>query len=385
MVGPLKRRRRYAWLAALAAVVTALHLWLADSAIESRLGSGAADTRPKRIEIAFVRELAPAEPPKLAPAREPRLVSRPLSRALSRPPAPAPERGASAPEPVIPEPVTPDADAVATPVPPVAPEPEPEVVVAPLLAEAASEPGNAAAAASSAASAPAAPAAFEWPPSTRLSYVLTGNFRGPVQGQARVEWLRSGTRYQVHVDVSVGPAFAPLVSRRSSSDGEITAQGLAPRRYDEETRIAFNEPRRLTLWFEENRVRLLGGREAPRPPGAQDTASQFVQLTWLFTTRPELLETGRSIDIPLALPRYLDTWTYEVLQRETLATPVGPVQAVHVKPRREPKPGLELTAEVWIAPSLQYLPVRILIRQDAENYIDLLIAQLPLQDAPVGR
>jgi hypothetical protein len=54
-----------------------------------------------------------------------------------------------------------------------------------------------------------APVAFEWPPSTRLSYTLTGHYRGPVHGQAQVEWLRDGTRYQVHMDVSVGPSFAP--------------------------------------------------------------------------------------------------------------------------------------------------------------------------------
>jgi hypothetical protein len=181
------------------------------------------------------------------------------------------------------------------------------------------------------------------------------------------------------VDVSVGPPFAPLVSRRSSSDGEITELGLVPRRYDEETRVAFAEPRRLTLWFDDAGVRLTGGREAPRPPGMQDSASQFVQLTWLFTMQPALLEPGQTIDIPLALPRYVDTWTYEVLERELLFTPVGMVETVHVKPRRAARPGLELIAEVWIAPSLQYLPVRIVIRQDADTYVDLLMTQLPLQ------
>jgi hypothetical protein len=43
-----------------------------------------------------------------------------------------------------------------------------------------------------------------------------------VHGEAQVEWLREGTRYQVHMDVSVGPSFAPLMSRRVSSEGEIT-------------------------------------------------------------------------------------------------------------------------------------------------------------------
>jgi hypothetical protein len=66
----------------------------------------------------------------------------------------------------------------------------------------------------------------EWPPSTRLSYTLTGHYRGPVQGQAQVEWLRSGTRYQVHMDLSVGPSFAPLMARASAAKAKSRPLGL---------------------------------------------------------------------------------------------------------------------------------------------------------------
>jgi hypothetical protein len=92
-----------------------------------------------------------------------------------------------------------------------------------------------------AASAAAAPP-FEWPVSTRMRYLLTGNVRGEVSGQAQVEWIRVGQRYQVHLDVIVGMKIAPLGSRRMSSDGDITPEGLAPRRYDQETKLAFNDP-----------------------------------------------------------------------------------------------------------------------------------------------
>ena len=34
-----------------------------------------------------------------------------------------------------------------------------------------------------------------------------------------------------------------------------------------------------------------------------------------------------------------------------------------------------------MAPTLQYLPVRIVIRQDAETYVDLLVDRLPQQAA----
>ena len=37
----------------------------------------------------------------------------------------------------------------------------------------------------------------------------------------------------------------------------------------------------------------------------------------------------------------------------------------------------ELTAELWIAPELRFLPVRIRIEQDASTYVDLMIAKKP--------
>jgi hypothetical protein len=41
--------------------------------------------------------------------------------------------------------------------------------------------------------------------------------------------------------------------------------------------------------------------------------------------------------------------------------------------------GGDLTAEIWFAPTLQYLPVRILITQDDSTYVDLLLDKPPMQ------
>ena len=62
----------------------------------------------------------------------------------------------------------------------------------------------AAAAAVPAPVASAVAAAFDWPPSTRLTYLMNGNYRGEVQGSATVEWIRVGLRYQVHLEAIVG-------------------------------------------------------------------------------------------------------------------------------------------------------------------------------------
>ena len=372
-------------LAALAAVVTVAHLGLVGQAMNDRFGDGAAESRPQRIEVAFVRELAPAEPLLVAaaapvPRARPVAAAPAASAAATRPAPPPPEPPASAPEPelALAAQEEPPPTPAPLPVPEVPPTAPPAAGAAALSAASASGPATAAAPAAAA----SVPSGFEWPPSTRLSYRLSGNYRGPVDGQAQVEWLRSGTRYQVHMDLSIGPAFAPLMSRRVSSEGEITPAGLRPSRYDEETRVVLRAPRRVVVLLDADRVRLADGSEVARLPGVQDSASQFVQLTWLFTTQPALLRPGVEIEMPLALPRRMQTWTYEVLGAETLATLAGEVPALHVRPRREARPGGDLTAEMWVAPSLQYLPVRILIRQDEQTYLDLLVDRLPEQAAP---
>ena len=218
---------------------------------------------------------------------------------------------------------------------------------------------------------------FGWPPSTRISYELTGNFRGEVYGSAQVDWVHVGERYQVHLDVVVGASFAPLYSRRMSSDGRLTDAGLVPERYDEESKAAFRDRKRASVTLEPDAVVLNSGQRVERVPGVQDTASQFVQLTYLFTRHPELLKPGGTIELPLALPRRMSLWTYDIRDAEPVTTPFGAIDAVPLHPRRESRKGDELSATVWFAPSLKYLPVRIRIQQDAETYIDLMIKQRP--------
>ncbi len=371
--GVFSPRRRIA-LAALALAVLAVHGWLTDELADRMVSLDPAKAMPPRIEVAYVRELELAAPPAVAPAPPP-AAPKPQRRArAAKPAASAPvatelAQAASEPAPA-PEPVPP------AQVPP--PEPVPQAAAVPEPAASAPAPASAptlAAAPTQAAASGGQP--FEWPASTRLSYKLSGNVRGEVHGDAQVEWVRQGNRYQVHLDLTVGIPIAPMITRRMSSDGELTELGLAPRRYDEDTKVMFANPRRLTMLFEPDAVLMPNGERRPRFPGTQDTASQFVQLSWIFTTRPELLRTGNTVDFALALPRSVDRWVYDVLEEEPVATSFGAVNAFHLKPRRVSRPGGELIAEVWFAPQLRYLPARIRIEQDRETFIDLVLSRRP--------
>ena len=371
-------RRRTGWWLLLAIVVLGhglATLWLQQNLVD--WGDGATPM-PQRIEVAFVQALAPAAPPAPPPAAV-RATPKVAKARAAVPAASSPQQTeplpATAPEPM---PAV-EVQLAAAPMPPI-PDSEASTIAA--VEGAAS---NSAATAAAASAPAAAAAAYDWPPSTRLTYALSGNYRGEVHGSARVQWVRQGPRYQVHLDIAIGPSFAPLISRRMTSDGELGESGLVPRRYDEATRLPFQQARRASVQFTPERVTLANGGQQEALPGVQDAASQFVQMTWLFTTRPELLRAGNTVTMPLALPRRMGRWVYDVLGQERLMTPIGEIDTYHLKPRLgERRPGNELSAEVWFAPSLQYLPVRIRIQQDAETFLDLVISGAPLQAAPAA-
>jgi hypothetical protein len=174
-----------------------------------------------------------------------------------------------------------------------------------------------------------------------------------------------------------GPQFAPIMSRRMTSEGRIVAGGLAPDRYDEDTKVAMRDNRRVSVVFAPDSVTLGNGQQRERLPGVQDTASQFIQFTWMFGTQPERLRVGNTFEFPVALPRSMNKWTYDVAEEEVLQTQIGPLATFHLKPRRESRRPGEWLVEMWFAPELRFLPVRIRIEQDAGTFVDLLIARKP--------
>ena len=389
--GAAKPSWRRAALVILTLVVIGVHGCVTQGVAQRMIDFGQAQPPPPpRMEVAYVREMELSAPPIVAAAAPP-----PVAVAAAKPKRPKAPKPASAPQPRIEPPPE-----VAVPEPALAAASAPDETASAALASAAPAASDAAdavaSAASAAASAPpsalasatppasaASAAAFEWPASTRVSYILTGNYRGEVKGSAQVEWIRVGSHYQVHLDFIVGPSFAPVIQRRMTSDGEISAEGLQPSRYDEETKVMFGNWRRRSIVFEPETVLLPNGQRRSRIAGVQDTASQFIQLTYLFSTNPERLKVGNTVDIPLALAHRVDTWTYDVVAEDTIDTSFGPLQAFHLKPRRPPdSTGNTLTVEIWFAPRMRYLPARLYVTQDAQTYADLVIDRRPEMAGP---
>ena len=350
-------------------MVVLLHAWLTSELADRMIEIDAAAAMPARIAVAYVRTLELEAPQALVPVAAPVAPAAPRApRAPKGVARPASDAAPAAVAEAKPEPVD---EAASAPSPLVT-----AAVSAPAASAPVAEPTTVVAAAPPPASA-AASGAFEWPAATRVSYFLNGYWRGDLNGRAEVEWIRTGERYQVNVDLRAGPEFAPLFSRVMTSEGRITETGLVPDRYDEDTKVMFRDRRRVSVMFAPESVTLANGQQRERLAGVQDTASQFIQFTWMFGSEPARLRVGNSFEFPLALPRSMNRWTYDVAEEETLQTSFGALATFHLKPRRAVRRPGEWLVEMWFAPELRFLPVRIHIEQDAGTFVDLLIAKKP--------
>lgn len=391
MVRPAKLKRRLALLAVLVVAGHVLGLeWMAREADQiSRL--------PLMVAPMYTRLLQPTAPAPVVPVAK-ATVANPRPRAAPRPRPPASsaeelrrkreaqeqarreqeeekERQEAQARAEADERARQEQQQVAqaaAPAAPAASAPQPGASEAQAAASApqaaASAPQGAASAPALAASAAAAgdtAALDQWPVDTRLNYSLTGMYRGPLYGDARVQWQRAGGKYQVRLEAHI-QVFGTQVL---TSQGEVTPDGLVPRAYEE-----LRPGKRRTAQIGDEVVILDNGRTVPRPPGVQDTASQFVELTQRFASGRETLEVGRSVTLWLARPGGVDKWVYDIVAREALQTPkFGVVEAYHLKPRQITNPRGNINVEMWFAPTLQYLPVKIRITMADEAWLDLLV------------
>jgi len=206
--------------------------------------------------------------------------------------------------------------------------------------------------ASAAQAAPAAPGVkFSVPPSGELQY---DTFYNGVRNQpGTIHWTSSAQSYEMVVSVPL-PFVGTFVY---SSHGRIDAFGLAPEQYVEkrghraEDISIFNRADRK-IAFTRTPATL------PLPDGAQDRFSMVMQLASLVRGDPTAYKPGVTRQFFVVDSDSGENWPVETIGDETIRTAQGYLETRHFKrlPRRE---GDQRRIDVWLAPSLGWLPARI--------------------------
>jgi hypothetical protein len=297
----------------------------------------------------------------------------------ARPAGPAPAPAAAAPKPA-PKPAEPHTlHSVAPPRPhSQAPAAKPDTQAASAPEAAASAPAAAGAGGSGTASAapgngkqPSAQASqashgvkFSVPPSGELQYDTF--FNGARNQTGTIHWSSDGQRYEMVVSIPL-----PFVGTFSwTSKGRVDAFGLAPDQYIEQRG---HRPANFTIFNRTDKqiVFTRTPNSLALPDGAQDRFSMVMQLASLVRGDPDAYKPGVTREFYVVDNDSGEIWPITTIGDETVSTDHGYVTARHFMrlPRRE---GDKRRIDVWLAPSLGWLPVRLVQTEPSGTQVELL-------------
>ena len=201
------------------------------------------------------------------------------------------------------------------------------------------------------------------PPNADLQFEAKGSAKGfQYSAKAQLLFKTDGLTYQARQDVS---AF--LVGNRvQTSSGRVTPHGLVPQRFGDKAR----SERAAHVDVDKGRITYSGNdAEQGASTGVQDRLSIFLQLASMVAAGPERYPPGTQIAINVTSARAAEVWIFVVDGPETLDLPVGSKATIRLT--RQPRKRFDQTANLWLAPDMQYLPVRIRITQANGDFADL--------------
>jgi hypothetical protein len=206
---------------------------------------------------------------------------------------------------------------------------------------------------------------FRAPTAARLRYDLQGIAKGfGYSAKAELLWQPDASQYEARLEVS----HFLLGSRVQTSQGQINPEGLAPRRFGDKVRSE------QAAHFQRDKGLITYSANTPDAPllaGMQDRLSVFIQISGMLLAEPQRWGTGAVMNFHTTGARDTEPWAFQVAGMETLKMPYGGIEAMRLV--RQEQKQYDQRVELWMAPSLEHLPVRIRITQTSGDQVDLLL------------
>ncbi|WP_296952158.1 DUF3108 domain-containing protein [uncultured Massilia sp.] len=215
---------------------------------------------------------------------------------------------------------------------------------------------------------------FDLPPSADLAYTISARQRGlALNGDATLTWRAGDGKYAVSAESRVA-VLGKLTENRSS--GAIDAYGLAPnefydKRFRKEAVTATFDRGAKTISFSD------GDKTYPIRGGEQDRVSISWQLVGVARAAKDKFKAGSEWQFFVVGPRDADPWTFRVVGREKvqLGGTLGEVDAVHVA-RATPPGSREQTLDMWLAPSLEWYPVKLRFTEGERETVEQTLERI---------
>ena len=207
--------------------------------------------------------------------------------------------------------------------------------------------------------------AFKAPNSARLQYDVKGQARFiGYSAWADLRWQQDGQHYEARLEVG---AFL-LGSRVQTSTGLLGAEGLMPLRFGDKSRSE------LAAHFQRDKNIISFSANTPDVPllkGAQDRLSVVLQLGALLGAEPDRFPPGTMLSFQTVSQREAEMWQFVVEKEELLRLPYGELHTI--KLNRNPRREFDQRIELWLAPSLGFLPARLRITNANGDFVDQLL------------
>jgi len=205
---------------------------------------------------------------------------------------------------------------------------------------------------------------FSVPPSGDLEY---DTFYNGVRNQpGTIHWESDGHTYRLVISVPL-----PFVGTYSyESHGRVDAFGLAPDQY-----IETHGRRGQDVTVFNRETRQIAFTRTPKTlalqDGAQDRFSMIMQLASLVRGAPDAYQPGVTREFYVTDNDSGEIWPIETIGDETVRTQQGFVEARHFT-RLPRHAGDRRRIDVWLAPSLGWLPVRFVQTEPNGTQVELL-------------
>ncbi len=205
---------------------------------------------------------------------------------------------------------------------------------------------------------------YVFPPSVRLKYDVAGivkGFKYFISGD--LSWLHEGGNYTARLEIS----HFLLGSKVQTSKGSITARGLEPLRFGEKVRSE------VAAHFERGKGKVSFSANTPDVlllPLAQDQVSIFVQLAAMFAADGQAFVPGSKLAFQTIGARGAEDWDFLLEPPERLK--IQGKEWTAYKLVREHRADYDTRAELWLAPELEGMPLRIRLTQTSGDEIDMV-------------
>jgi len=210
---------------------------------------------------------------------------------------------------------------------------------------------------------------FNLPPPAELVYSVKANSHGiPLAGNGTITWRHGDGKYTLLTEARSG-IFGKVLDYRS--EGGIDGYGLAPDTYYEKRirkgagTTTFKRDDK-TIDFADNE------KSVPLKGGEQDRSSAPWQLAAIARGAPDKFTPGSEWAMYVAGRRSAETWTFKVVGTETVQTGQGDVKAVHFT-KSPPKSHQGQQVDLWLAPGLEWYPVRLVFTEDDGDSFEQLL------------